>query len=89
MRSILSVVLSDSVDGRIIFSPTREINRLLWTFIIYYSVRKSPPLILVVSQFNPVHALLKILLHIILQLYLSLQSGLFFSSCCTELIHII
>lgn len=53
-------------------------------FIIYHRVRKSPQLI--VSQFNPVHALLKIPLHIILPLNLGLQSGLFFTGDYIEYI---
>jgi hypothetical protein len=49
--------------------------------IAHYQVRRSPPLIRVVSQFNLVHALLNIPLNIILHLYLGLQSGIFSSGC--------
>jgi hypothetical protein len=45
-------------------SDSQEIPCLMWGLKVYYPVLKSPPLVPILSQINPIHTILPYLLKI-------------------------
>jgi hypothetical protein len=68
-----------------------EIPSILWNPLVHYRVHKSPPLVPILSQTNPVHTTLsflsKIHFYIIHPLCLGLSSGLFPSGFPTNILY--
>jgi hypothetical protein len=62
-------------------STTVEFSKILWNRKCYYCVHKSPSLVLIVGQINPVHKsqciYLRIVLVLLSQLCLRFASGFF------------
>jgi hypothetical protein len=69
---------------------TQEIPSILWNPKVHYRVHKSPPLVLILSQINPIHTipsyLSKINFNIVHHLRLGLPSGLFPSGFPTNIL---
>jgi hypothetical protein len=70
-------------------AATQELPTILWNPNVHYRVNKYPPLVPILSQINPVHAIPSLLskLHIILHLRLGLPNGLFPSGVPTKILY--
>jgi hypothetical protein len=74
-----------------ICTTTQELPNILWNPKAQYSVHKSPPLVAILGQINPVNAtpscLCKICLMFFSHLRLGLPSGLFISGFTTQILY--
>jgi hypothetical protein len=66
-------------------AATEELNSILWNMKDHYPVRKSPPLVPILSQIDPVHTTTSYLSLILSTL--GLPSGLFPSSFPTSILY--
>jgi hypothetical protein len=69
---------------------TKEFSNILWNRKVHYSVHKSPPLVLVLIQINPVHIIQSYLRSILIVstcLRLGLPSGPFHSGSHTNILY--
>jgi hypothetical protein len=72
-------------------ADTQEVPSILWNPKVSYRVHKSPPLIYILSQINPVHTIAsylhKIHFNIVYPLHLGLFSGLYSSDFPTNILY--
>jgi hypothetical protein len=68
-------------------SAAQEFSNILWIPKVHYRVRKSPPLVHILSQFNPVIPPHPISILIFFHLRLGLPSGLFPSGFATKILY--
>jgi hypothetical protein len=73
------------------FAATQELPSILWNPIVHYRVHKSPPLVFILSQIDPVHTTLsylsKIHFNIVHPLHLGLPSDLCLSGFPTNILY--
>jgi hypothetical protein len=70
-------------------AATQEFPTFLWNPKIHYGVHKSPPLVPILSQINPIHTTLsKIHFNIVHHLSLGIHSGLFLSGCPINILYV-